>query len=77
MLNSALSSLHSLCLLQHKDEGGAVALREARQRLADSDFRRSESPENEGSDRGRISSILYTVLGVCNDTTEIMNSLSM
>lgn len=53
-----------------------MGVREARKCLADSDFRWSESPENEGNDGGGICSILYTVLGVCNDTTEIKNSFS-
>lgn len=53
-----------------------MGVMEAGQCLADSDFRWSESPKNEDNDGGRICSILYTVLGVCNDITEIKNSFS-
>lgn len=53
-----------------------MRVREARQFLADSDFRWSESPENEDNDGGGICSILYTVLDVCNDAAEMKNSFS-
>lgn len=54
MLNSARSSLHSLCPLQHEDEGFALAaVGEARQRLTEPDIKWSEPPENEGRSQER------------------------
>lgn len=63
--HSACSSIEMKGMLQEPGKEGS---------LADSDFwwseSWSESHKNEGNDRGGISSILYTVLGVCNDTTK-------